>query len=456
MKIRTLLMAMALTSGVSASAQATSDCRANSTISHQAVKAKSYKDAYKANMQVIENCPTMKYYTFTDAQKILTGLLSEITDKNSADYKMYFDQLMHTWDLRIQYIPHFAKRMKGVPSQSAALGLKAIDYINFAPTVDPKVAYSWLKGCVDAEGANTDPTVIHHFVDISKNVISVDESHKDVFFDDYLLGNKLLDEEFENANKALEDSTITTKERVKLERDLANIKGIRGNVEAFLINSGVASCESLQEIYGPKIEENKDDAAFLNKTVSLFKSLGCKESDAYFTASAYLYNINPSVSAAIGCAYMNYKKGDYNEAVKYFNAATELEKNDTKKAEIAYATAAALLQAKKYAQARNFCNKAISYNKNYGEPYILLANIYASSPNWSEEHALNLCTYYLVVQKAQRAKAIDPTLSEAANKIINNYSKHLPQAKDLFMLGYKPGDEIKIGGWIGETITVKK
>ena len=95
------------------------------------------------------------------------------------------------------------------------------------------------------------------------------------------------------------------------------------------------------------------------------------------------------------------------------------------------------------------------FNENYGAPYILIANLYAMSPNWSDESALNKCTYFAVIDKLQRAKAVDPSVAEEANKLIGTYSGHTPQAKDLFMLGYKQGDRITIGGWIGETTTIR-
>ena len=50
-----------------------------------------------------------------------------------------------------------------------------------------------------------------------------------------------------------------------------------------------------------------------------------------------------------------------------------------------------LASAKKLSQARPYCQKAIGLNENYGAPYILIANLYAMSPNWSDESALNKC-----------------------------------------------------------------
>ena len=136
-------------------------------------------------------------------------------------------------------------------------------------------------------------------------------------------------------------------------------------------------------------------------------------------------------------------------------SAFRLETDNVKKAEKAYAAAAVLASAKKLSQSRAYAQKAISYNDNYGAPYILIANLYATSPNWSEEGALNKCTYFAVIDKLQRAKSVDSSVTDEANKLIGTYSRHTPQAKDLFMLGYKSGDRITIGGWIGETTTIR-
>ena len=81
--------------------------------------------------------------------------------------------------------------------------------------------------------------------------------------------------------------------------------------------------------------------------------------------------------------------------------------------------------------------------------------MYGSSPNWSDEAALNKCTYFLVIDKLQKAKAVDPSVAEKANELISTYARHTPQAKDLFMLGYKAGDRVTIGGWIGESTTIR-
>lgn len=86
---------------------------------------------------------------------------------------------------------------------------------------------------------------------------------------------------------------------------------------------------------------------------------------------------------------------------------------------------------------------------------MLIAQLYATSPNWSDEPALNKCTYFVAIDRLQRAKSVDPSIADEANKLIATYSRYTPAPSDLFMLGYKAGDRITVGGWIGETTTIR-
>ena len=353
MKIKTLVAMLLLSAGATTVvAQDASNCNSNSSISHEAVRAGNFKDAYTPWKAVLENCPTLRFYTFTDGYKILKGLMGQIKDRNNADYQKYFNELMNTHDLRIKYTDEFLAKGTKVSSADEALGIK-------------------------------------------------------------------------------------------------------DNLVALFVNSGTADCESLQNIYGPKVEASQTDLAYLKKVIDIMKMMKCTESEAYLQASYYAYKMEPTAEAATGCAYQAFKKGDIDGAVKFFDEAVNLETDNVKKAEKAYAAAAVLASAKKLSQARAYCQKAIGFNENYGAPYILIANLYAMSPNWSDEPALNKCTYFAVIDKLQRAKQVDPSVAEEANKLIGRYSGHTPQAKDLFMLGYKQGDRITIGGWIGETTTIR-
>ena len=439
MKIKTLVAVLLLSGGVTSAFAQTEDCNKNSSISHEAVRAGNFKDAYLPWKEVLKACPTLKFYTFNDGIKILSAFLNEIKDRNSADYKKYFDELMEVYDLRMQYTPNF-QHLKGTPTVGDTKGSKAISYIAYAPNLDVNQAYAWLKESIEAEKEGSKSPILHYFLDMSLNKLKADPNHKEQFIQDYLTDSEYVDAAIAAENDPAKKQAL---------------QQVKDNLVAMFINSGTADCESLQAIYGPKVEANQTDSAYLKKAISVMKMMKCTESEAYFQASYYMYKINPTADAATGCGYMAYKKGDFDTAIKYFDEALSLERDSEKKAQLWYIVAASLFNSKKLSQARSYLQKAIGFKENFGDAYILLAQLYASSPNWNDESALNKCTYFVVIDKLQRAKAVDPSVADKANELISTYARYTPKAEDLFMLGIKAGDRVTIGGWIGESTTVR-
>lgn len=204
-----------------------------------------------------------------------------------------------------------------------------------------------------------------------------------------------------------------------------------------------------------KLNKNKTNLDYLKQVISVMQMLNCTEQEAYFAASEAAHAIEPTAETAVGCGYMYYKKGDMDKCIDYFDQAINLEQDPLKKADYAYKTAAILFSKKQLSKAKQYALKSISLDGNNGKPYILIANMYASSPNWSDEAALNKCTYFAVIDKLQKAKSVDPSVAEEANKLIGTYAAHTPKDADLFFLSLKKGDSVTIGGWIGETTTIR-
>ena len=342
---------------------------------------------------------------------------------------------MKVYDQRIQYFPTY----QNTPAASV-LGMKAVDYMQYSKNPDINQAYSWLSESVNKMKENSEFYILQTFMDVSAQKFKNDEAHREQFIQDYLDASKYTEEAIKIATK---------------EKDKNNYKVVKENLDAFFINSGAANCDMLQSIYGDKVEQNKTNLEYLKNVVSVMKMLKCTEQEAYFNASLYAHQISPTAETAVGCAYMSYKKGDMDAAVKFFDQAIQLAEDNVKKAENAYNAAVVLFSIKSYSKARQYAQKAIEYNGNYGAPYILIAQMYASSPNWSDESALNRCTYFLAIDKLQRAKNVDPSSAEEAQKLINTYSAHTPKAEDLFFLNLKKGDSVTIGGWIGESTVIR-
>ena len=280
MKITKLLAVVLLLLGVTnVSAQVDEKCLSNSSISHEAVKVGNYKDAYEPWKEVIKDCPLLRYYTFTDGFKILTSFLDK-AEKSSADYTKYFDELMQLHDSRMEYIPQFnEKGVTNIPSVDAALGLKVIDYLTYSTNPDYNLAYDWTKKSVLAEKADSQPAVLFYLVNLSLAKLQTDATFKESFVNDYLFASQLAEEAIETSTKDVYK---------KAYEDTKN------SLTALFINSGAADCQSLQDIYAAKVEENKDNIEYLKQVISVMESLKCRDQEAYAQASFYSYQIEPT------------------------------------------------------------------------------------------------------------------------------------------------------------------
>ena len=414
-------------------------CLQNISIYTEYVKTNNFKDAYTPWKAVFDEAPVAQVSTYTNGAKILRGLIAGT--KDAAEQKKYLTELMGVYDQRIKYLDQLNTMVKKPYSKGAIIGTKAHDMINYSGSnLDINAAYALTKEAIDLEKAESEYYVIQDFMDMSSKKLKQDDSHKEQFIQDYLTAASVADEAYKAATK---------------EKDQNNLKTAKENVDAYFINSGAASCENLQAIYGPKVADNKTNIDYLKQVINVMQLLRCTEEEAYFQASEYAHAIEPTAATAEGCGYMYYKKGDTDKALSYFDQAIELQDSDEKKADASYKAAVVLMAKKIYGRAKTYANKAISYNPNYGKAYILIAQMYGASPNWSDEKALNLCTYFAAIDKLQRAKTVDPSVTDEANELIRTYSAYTPKDEDLFFLGLKKGTSVSIGGWIGETTTIR-
>ena len=413
------------------------NCLKNISVYTEYVKTNNFKDAFTPWKAVFDEAPLAQVGTYTNGAKILRALIA--AEKDGAKQKEYFNLLMKVHDQRIQYLDGLNRLVKSPATKGDILGAKAHDYFTMGGA-DNNEAYAIFAEAVAAEKSNLPYYVLMEFVDASARKVKADETHKEQFVQDYIAA----------AGYASEALNAAKKESAKKNYQVA-----KENIDAHFINSGVATCDNLQAIYAPKVEASKTDLEYLKQVVKVMKMLGCTESEAYFAASEYAHAIEPTAETAIGCGYMYYKKGDFDKCLTYFDNAIELEQDPIKKADYCYSAAAVTFANKQLSKAKQYARKSIELNGENGKPYILIAQMYASSPKWSDEAALNKCVFFAVIDKLQKAKSVDPSCAEEADKLIRTYAGYTPKDEDLFFIGLKKGDAVTIGGWIGETTTIR-
>ncbi|HZJ79213.1 MAG TPA: hypothetical protein VFC69_01390 [Dysgonamonadaceae bacterium] len=412
-------------------------CRMNLSLMSTAAKAENYKDAVKTWQSVYENCPASSKNIYIYGPRIFKALFAETTD--AAKKKEYLDLIMEIYDKRLKYFSN-------VDAKGTILAFKAYDYKDLlGDDADHQVVYNLLGEAIDDMKSEMYPSDAYgHYMISSLMLFLQDNTKKDQYINDYFRILGYMEDAIENA-KSNDD-----------EANANYIVAVKENIETAFVNSGAGDCETLQEFYSAKFADNKENEEFLNKAIGALSNIGCTESDFYFDLSENLHKLNPSANSAIGLANRNLQNKDYDTAMKYYEEAAELEPDADKASGYMMTLSQILFSQRSYSKARQAAYDALKFKPNNGDAYILIAKMYASSAEgvFSESEKRGL-VFSAAVDKLLRAKAVDPSVSSEANKLINQYSGYYMEREDAFMMGLKAGESISVPGWIGETTTVR-
>jgi len=413
------------------------DCRLNLSLMQTSAKAEAFADALKPWTSVYENCPASSKNIYIYGPRIFKALYAAET--NEAKKKEYLDRIMEVYDTRLKYYGDD-------DAKGTILAYKAYDYMELmGEKTDQGVVYKWLGEAVnEMKGDLTPLDAYSYFMVASLSQYLSDNSKKDQYIKDYFNVVGYVDQAIAKAKAA---SDQTNADYLGVVKD--------GIVKGF-VNSGAGDCKTLTEYYADKLEPNKANKEFLNEVLNALGSVGCTESDLYFTASENLYKLEPSAGAAIGLANKSLRDKDYDTAMKYYSEAAKLETNKSKASDYMMQLAGIFSNQRNFARARQAAYDALEYNSNNGEALILIAQLYASSANsiFSEPEKAGL-VYCAAVDKLQRARSVDPGVAGKANSLINRYSAAFMDTETAFMMGIKAGESVFIPGWIGESTTVR-
>lgn len=412
-------------------------CRINLSLMQTSAKAEAYADALEPWMDVYENCPAASKNTFIYGPRIFKALYESETD--AAKKQEYIDMVGDIYDQRLVYFGQDDAR-------GTILAYKTYDYMEMlGDQAETEVIYNWLGEAISEMQDSMYPMDAYsYYMVASLSRYLADNSKKDEYITDYFNVVGYVDQAVANATSS---NDAANAEYLGMLKD--------GIVQGF-VNSGAGDCKTLNEYYADKVEPNKGNKEFLAEVINALGSVGCSDSDLYFTASEYLYQLEPSANAALGLANRSLRDKDYDTAVKYYSEAAELEVDDNKASDYMMQLAGIFSNQRNFARARQAANDALKYNPNNGEAYILIAQLYASSANniFPETEKAGL-VYCAAVDKLQRARSVDSSVADRANSLINRYSAAFMDTETAFMMGLKAGETVHIPGWIGESTVVR-
>lgn len=425
----------------------TEECVMNVSLFHESVKNKMYANAYEPWWEVYNTCPNANKSIYTDGAKIVEALYQATADP--AEKERLANLAIELQDKRIRYFGNDPK----YPAVYV-LGEKGLAYVTFFGDAKLAEARECLQQSVAGMGVNSKLTVLVKLVDVSYALYKQDPNGlAEQFIADYELASNLMGEQA--ANPSNKNADVAAKQKDYVD----NIFAI----------SGAADCSKLDAIYEAVVQANLTDLDMLTKVAKLYKRVRCTESDVYFAACEAAHKLKPTQESAAGCASMSAKKGDIAQAISYYDQAIKLAMIEDEMEDVAdYQYNIAyyyFTNLKKYPEARKYALSSIStlqglgMNKGQGRCYIIIGMCYASTQlhgNDAKGRILNKTVFWAAVDKFQRAKQVDSSVEAQATEFINMYKKYFPTKEERFDLPDEfSGDTYYVGGWIGETTTIR-
>ena len=415
-------------------------CITNISLFVPYAKSNNFKDAYPFWKLVYDECPGSNKAVYQYGVDIIKWQISQESD--AAKKNVLINDLLELYDNRAKYFGDDARY-----GSDWIASRKSQEYNELmGDNTDYALMYKWTGDVIETYKEKVEPLAISLYMFSSLKQMQSDASFKEKYIEDFL------------KSSALFDAGIAVAKAANKDKDVENLTARKTETESLFAVSGAADCETLQSIYGTKIEENKTDLEFLKKTMTLFRRLRCNEIDAFFAASEYAHKIEPTAESAMGLGSKAFKNGDISSAETYYNEAIGMTEEADIKADLYLALAAMALQQNQYSKAKQNALKCIGEKADQGKAYIIIAQAYASTARtiYPNDGVLTKCVYYAVVDKLERARQVDSSVASEASRLINTYSAHFPSKEEVFMHpDIKAGDNFTIGGWIGESVRIR-
>jgi hypothetical protein len=404
-------------------------------------RSRNYKDAYPFWKQVYEECPASNRGIYQHGVDILNWRIQE--EKDEAKKEAIVNELMKLYDDRAKYFGD----LKGY-GKDWIVSRKAQNYnLVKGEKTDHAIIYKWTDEIISEFKAKTEPQAISLYMFASFKLMQGEpEKYREQYIEDFLKCSALLDEAY-NAAKAANN-----------DKDAENILAYKTEIEQKFAGSGAADCETLQSVYASKIEANKDNIEFLKETMTLLSQKGCRDIEAYLAASEHVYKIEPTAESAMGLGTKAYNEKDFASAEKYYNEAIGMTEDSEMKVILYHALSTISYNQNQFIKAKQYSQKCLAENPNYGLAYITIAQSYAQGGKnlFPDDPVLSKCIYYAVIDKLEKARQVDSSVSDDASRLIRVYREYCPTKEEVFMHPeLNAGDNFTVPGWVGEIVKIR-
>lgn len=225
----------------------------------------------------------------------------------------------------------------------------------------------------------------------------------------------------------------------------------RNKVDALLSSiEGLLSCSYIEQNLVPRLKANPSDIGTAKKIFAYSLQAKCSDADYFLQAAEVMVKDKPEFKLlkVIGDKWL--VAGDYTKAIEFYTSAAALATTDQDKYDLLISQSKAAAKLGQKSKARSLAYDALAVKPAEKEPYNLIGNLYFSSfddcarkQNIVDDRAVYIAAYYMYQKAGNYAQM------EAAKA-------QFPSAEEIFSANYNEGDQITVGCWINEKVTISK
>ncbi|MGB1307669.1 MAG: hypothetical protein ACPG6B_02080 [Oceanihabitans sp.] len=418
------------------------ECSTKLSVFYEYAKAKNYDAAYQPWMEVRTKCPKFNNAIPVVGEKILKH---KIKNASGAEKVAFIKDLVKLWDEKLENFPAKSKVGKVLADQAQL----QYDYKEELGLNDTQLYDAFDKAYKTDLKNFKKPKSLYVYFSLMVDLYDAGKKSAQELFDKYDDVVDKMDTEIsknsEGLNKLIakeEAGTALTKKEGKYKKQyegfLRVFEQIGGSVDAKLGDR--ANCANLIPLYQKDFEENKNNGIWLQRAMNKLYEKGCKEDPMFVKVVKQKNSIEPNAKTS----YYLYLITDEQ---KYFDQTLQLETDPIRKAKLYKTIANDFRKKGSYGKARQYFMKALEVNRSDKKPHEYIARMYAASANSCGDTNFNKrAVFWLAAQEARKA---------GSSSLAANYAAKAPSKSEIFSSG-KAGTVIKVGCWIGRSVTVPK
>jgi tetratricopeptide (TPR) repeat protein len=390
-----------------------------------ALRAENFRAAADNLHWLLVNAPDLNSSIYINGAKIYEGLASK--EKDAKQKIVYMDSALVMYDLRIKYFNE----------EADVVNRKAYEAYKFYRDNSSKYA-EMLEMFQKAFELNGD------------NVMNVNTiAYMDVIRRAKLSGGSMTDDEILEKYDQI-STVIDNKMAAADEKTMASLQGYKDKIDAMLVEVVTVDCAFIENKLGQQLAANPEDVKVAKKIITLSLAAKCTDSPIFMEAATVVHKVEPNYSIAIVIAKRAKIDGKFDVSAKYFEEALKLTDKNSDKADIYLELADLAFRRGQNSTARDYALRAVSTDGSKTDAYTFIGDLYFRSfdqckggENIVHDRAVFLAAYEMYRRGGDTAR-------------MANAKAQFPSAEEIFTYNMEVGQQIKVGCWINETVTIQR